>query len=52
MQKMDQATIELYERRIDACVRTAKQAEKGSWAEKFWMQTANTILRKLRRNTL
>ena len=48
---MDDATIALYERRIDNCVRVAKQAKKGSWAEIFWMQTANTILRKLRRNS-
>ena len=40
----------LYERRIENCVRAAKLAPKGSWAHKFWMQTAGKILKKLYRN--
>jgi hypothetical protein len=48
---MDDATIALYERRIDSCVRASKAAEKGTWAHTFWMQTASAILRKLRRNS-
>ena len=49
--KLDQATIELYEHRIDNCVRTAKQNPKDSWAYNFWMTTAGTLLRKLTRST-
>ena len=49
--KLDQETIELYERRIDNCVRTASQNPEDSWAYNFWMQTAGTLLRKLIRNT-
>jgi len=48
---LDQATIELYEHRIDNCVRTAKQNPKDSWAYNFWMTTAGTLLRKLTRST-
>ena len=40
----------LYERRLENCVRAAKLAPKGSWAYKFWMKTAGTILKKLYRS--
>ena len=39
----------LYERRIENCVRAAKLAQKGSWAHKFWMKTAGTLVKKLHR---
>jgi len=49
MEKVDEQVKLLYERRLESCVRAAKLSTKGSWAHKFWMTTAGTILKKLHR---
>ena len=49
MKKLEEKTKLLYERRLESCVQAAKLSPKGSWAYKFWMITAGTILKKLHR---
>ena len=49
MEILKEKTKLVYERRLESCVRAAKLAQKGSWAHKFWMTTAGTILKKLHR---
>lgn len=37
--------IEQCLRRYDNCVRVASMAEPNSWAQEFWLQTANAVKR-------
>lgn len=41
--------FELYEKRIDNCLKARDMCSEDSWAYQFWQRTAMTLLRTLNR---